>query len=86
MDDQGRVLVPGVTLGLLGQDILTGARVDETYARQLEERCKQAGIMHVMAVSGGHYALIARLCTIIGAWRACRVGCSPCYASPPPEC
>ncbi|WP_270416601.1 ComEC/Rec2 family competence protein [Bifidobacterium pseudolongum] len=67
LDDQGRVLVPGVTLGLLGQDILTGARVDETYARQLEERCKQAGIMHVMAVSGGHYALIARLCTIIGA-------------------
>lgn len=67
LDDQGRVLVPGVTLGLLGQDILTGARVDETYARQLEERCKQAGIMHVMAVPGGHYALIARLCTIIGA-------------------
>ncbi len=67
LDDQGRVLVPGVTLGLLGQDILTGARVDETYARQLEEHCKQAGIMHVMAVSGGHYALIARLCTIIGA-------------------
>ena len=61
------MLVPGVTLGLLGQDILTGASVDETYARQLEERCKQAGIMHVMAVSGGHYALIARLCTIIGA-------------------
>lgn len=67
LDDQGRVLVPGVTLGLLGQDILTGVTVDETYARQLEDHCKQAGIMHVMAVSGGHYALIARLCTIIGA-------------------
>ncbi|RYQ54408.1 competence protein [Bifidobacterium pseudolongum subsp. pseudolongum] len=67
LDDQGRVLVPGVTLGLLGQDILTGVTIDETYASQLEDHCKQAGIMHVMAVSGGHYALIARLCTIIGA-------------------
>lgn len=68
LDGQGAVLVPGVTLGVLGQRVVVddAARdVDESYARRLEERCSRAGIIHLMAVSGGHYALLARACALL---------------------
>lgn len=35
--------------------------VDGTYADQLEERFRRAGIMHLMAVSGGHFVIVADL-------------------------
>lgn len=72
LDDQGRVLVPGLTLGVLGQERYVGIDGDETtmadptYARALEECFRRSGIMHLMAVSGGHFvligALVRRLC------------------------
>lgn len=84
LPEYGRVLVPGLTLGVLGQDVVmtpwteeadteprawsTGDAddVDEAYAQRLEDDFKQAGIMHLMAVSGSHFVLAAvfmrRLC------------------------
>ncbi|MEK0278733.1 ComEC/Rec2 family competence protein [Bifidobacterium mongoliense] len=72
LSDQGRVLVPGLTMGLLGQDHVgdgTGGDasrgeaplVDATYARLLEERFRRSGIMHLMAVSGGHFSVLGVL-------------------------
>ncbi|MBB2954769.1 ComEC/Rec2-related protein [Bifidobacterium commune] len=64
LSDQGRVLVPGLTIGLLGQDFVGQSQrdpVDATYAAQLETHFKDSGIMHLMAVSGGHFALIGDL-------------------------
>ncbi|WEV63317.1 ComEC/Rec2 family competence protein [Bifidobacterium sp. ESL0732] len=66
LSDQGRVLVPGLTIGLLGQDFM-GAMTDKrepinaTFATLLEMHFKDSGIMHLMAVSGGHFALIGSL-------------------------
>lgn len=64
LSDQGRVLVPGLTIGLLGQDFV-GHRerdpVDATFAAQLEMHFRDSGIMHLMAVSGGHFALVGDL-------------------------
>lgn len=69
LSDQGRILVPGLTLGVLGQDALTdGEPVDEVYARRLEEGCRRAGIIHLMAVSGGHYALLVSAATALCSW------------------
>lgn len=69
LSDQGRVLVPGLTLGVLGQDALgEGEPVDEVYASRLEEGCRRAGIIHLMAVSGGHYALLASAATALCSW------------------
>lgn len=73
LPEQGRVLVPGLTLGILGQDHVTitqeGERaqpINDTYAGLLENRFRRSGIMHLMAVSGGHFVLviagIRRLC------------------------
>ena len=74
LDDQGRVLVPGLTLGVLGQDYVnigsmnsdvraskTIQPLDEAYTKQVEEQFRRAGIMHLMAVSGGHFMLVADL-------------------------
>lgn len=64
---QGRVLVPGITMGLLGHDHAairyTSANppIDDTYAQRVEDAFRTAGIMHLMAVSGGHFVLIATL-------------------------
>lgn len=74
LNDQGRILVPGLTLGMLGHEhvpVHAGAgedrTIDEHYARNVEDRFKRSGIMHLMAVSGGHFALVAdmvrRLCS-----------------------
>lgn len=76
LSDQGRVLVPGLTLGVLGQDRpyagddsdadAPATPINETYAQGVEDNFRRSGIMHLMAVSGGHFMLIAdmirRLC------------------------
>ncbi|WP_152973624.1 ComEC/Rec2 family competence protein [Bifidobacterium aesculapii] len=72
LTDAGRILVPGLTMGVLGQDHVDARRwlaedgdgtdpIDETYAARLEDCFRNAGIMHLMAVSGGHFALLASL-------------------------
>lgn len=61
LSEQGRVLVPGLTLGVLGQDHPSERaddRINDTYAATLEQRFRRSGIMHLMAVSGGHFMLI----------------------------
>lgn len=72
LSEQGRVLVPGLTIGLLGQDFMgptTREPVNATFTTLLERHFKDSGIMHLMAVSGGHFALIgslvARCCALI---------------------
>lgn len=67
LSDQGKVLVPGLTMGTLGQDHVSSngqwvdGLVDEAYATRMEDSFRDAGIMHLMAVSGGHFTLIAML-------------------------
>ncbi|KAB7787990.1 ComEC/Rec2 family competence protein [Bifidobacterium cebidarum] len=73
LSDQGRVLVPGLTMGVLGQDYFDaepgdGPSVDDTYANMMEERFRISGIMHLMAVSGGHFVLLAALVRRICLW------------------
>lgn len=62
---QGRMLVPGLTLGMLGSERYRGDgendSIDAGYAALLEERFRQSGIMHLMAVSGGHFVLVAAM-------------------------
>ncbi len=68
LDDQGKILVPGLTVGLLGQEyVLTDSKdssnsnlkVDSTYADCVKDNFQHAGIMHLMAVSGGHFLLLS---------------------------
>ncbi|MBW3077641.1 ComEC/Rec2 family competence protein [Bifidobacterium simiiventris] len=73
LSDQGRVLVPGLTLGMLGQDHVNigdgvydrqrhaQSPVEEAYAELVEDNFRRSGIMHLMAVSGGHFMLVADL-------------------------
>ena len=63
----GRVLVPGLTMGVLGPGLIFGGEtgpmpVNSTYAQTLENQFRQSGIMHLMAVSGGHFVLVAGWC------------------------
>lgn len=60
----GRILVPGVTIGVLGSqafpsDGVSVARKDDSAAKGLKRDFKQVGIVHLLAVSGGHFALVA---------------------------
>lgn len=66
LDISGRILVPGVTLGVLGNDAFASIEsvsddygCDAQVAKEYKESFKTAGIMHVLAVSGGHFALAA---------------------------
>lgn len=69
LSDQGKVLVPGLTLGILGQDYIpsdsgngkTGTGIDSAYANLLEDAFQRSGILHLMAVSGGHLAVVATI-------------------------
>lgn len=79
LSDQGKVLVPGLTLGLLGSERYSSDddfAVDSQYADYLGEGFSQVGIMHLMAVSGGHFMLVAaavrRLCRMFRVPRWCR--------------
>lgn len=78
LSEQGRILVPGLTIGKLGQNIADSGHqqsqgIDRTYAILLVRQFKQSGIMHLMAVSGGHFALIGaclrRICAYVHAPR-----------------
>lgn len=73
---QGRLLVPGVTLGVLGSDAVIGDSLsqvgsdllpdsseDAAYGALLKQEFKDVGIVHLLAVSGGHFALLASLIT-----------------------
>lgn len=73
LDEQGRMLVPGITVGMLGQEFVqTDAdfnsqdeseksenAIDKTYAEITKQHFQHVGIMHIMAVSGGHFLLLA---------------------------
>ncbi len=78
LSDQGRVLVPGLTLGVMGQRSAVNAfagqnAVDAVYAAGLTDRFRNAGIMHLMAVSGGHFALVAAMVSaVLRRWLASR--------------
>lgn len=67
LDAQGSMLVPGVTIGMLGQEYVEAEEtsshepIDETYATMTRNHFQHAGIMHVMAVSGGHFLLLSML-------------------------
>lgn len=67
LDAQGSMLVPGVTVGMLGQEYVPTEEtnslnpIDETYATMTRNHFQHAGIMHVMAVSGGHFLLLSML-------------------------
>lgn len=72
LSDSGRILVPGLTMGFLGQDHMgvpepDSTPIDATYANKLETSFRHAGIMHLMAVSGGHFVIIAALIRRLGA-------------------
>lgn len=78
LSEQGRMLVPGLTMGILGSERYVAQSdstepINATYASQLEERFRDSGIMHLMAVSGGHFVLVAalvrRLCACLLAHR-----------------
>ena len=65
LSDQGKVLVPGLTLGILGQDHMPTGKdvtaIDAVYADRVEDAFRRSGILHLMAVSGGHLAVVAAL-------------------------
>lgn len=76
LSEQGQLLVPGLTLGMLGSDIADPSMrdasiptVNPVYATRVEDAFRVSGIMHLMAVSGGHFALIGvlarRLCGLL---------------------
>ncbi len=71
---QGRLLVPGMTIGVLGSQAFVGGRLQATSGEQdqadrLKKLFKSIGIVHLLAVSGGHFALI-------GGWVRRRLGCA----------
>ena len=68
LDDQGRILVPGLTMGILGNQALPGSdgslgrpAVEPAYATRLTQDFRASGILHLMAVSGGHFMILASL-------------------------
>lgn len=67
LSEQGQMLVPGLTVGLLGQEHLNNededksSQIDSSYANTMKQRFKISGIMHLMAVSGGHFLLVAAM-------------------------
>ncbi|MSD91496.1 hypothetical protein GKC41_07530 [Bifidobacterium asteroides] len=68
LDDQGRILVPGLTMGILGNQALPGSggslsrpAVEPAYAARLTQDFRASGILHLMAVSGGHFMILASL-------------------------
>lgn len=72
LDDQGRILVPGLTMGILGNQALPGSggslgrpAVEPAYAARLTQDFRTSGILHLMAVSGGHFMILASLLVLI---------------------
>lgn len=53
------ILVPGVTMGISGADVLSSHHADlHEREEELSQWFREAGIIHLLAVSGGHLALI----------------------------
>ncbi len=74
LSDQGRILVPGLTIGMTGADRADpgsddagSESIDPAYAALVEQGFSDGGIMHLMAVSGGHFLLLTGMVT-----RLCR--------------
>ena len=77
LDDQGRILVPGLTMGILGNQAPPGSggsvgrpAVEPAYATRLTQDFRASGILHLMAVSGGHFMILASL--LVSIMRALR--------------
>jgi ComEC/Rec2-related protein len=64
---QASVLVPGLTIGVVGQDLLSQDQaIDDDFGASVENEFKNSGIMHLMAVSGGHFVLAAIIAKRLG--------------------
>lgn len=66
LDAQSAVLIPGITMGLLGNNAIlaqapTSPEIDRSYAKSLQRIFTDAGIVHLMAVSGGHVVILLAL-------------------------
>ncbi|MCI1983776.1 MAG: ComEC/Rec2 family competence protein [Bifidobacteriaceae bacterium] len=62
LSEQGRILVPGVTMGVLGQEtMMMNAGDDGAAGKRIKENFKKSGIVHLLAVSGGHFVLLGEL-------------------------
>lgn len=61
--DAATVLLPSLTVGLMGTDLWynnqTATMPPKNYTTMLTRIFENVGIMHIMAVSGGHFALVA---------------------------
>lgn len=69
------ILVPGVTMGISGADVLSSHHADlQEREEELSQWFREAGIIHLLAVSGGHLALIRE-------WAKKRLACSRLWAS-----
>lgn len=69
------ILVPGVTMGISGADVLSSHHADlHEREEELSQWFREAGIIHLLAVSGGHLALIRE-------WAKRRLACSRLWAS-----
>ncbi|WP_018143504.1 ComEC/Rec2 family competence protein [Alloscardovia criceti] len=72
LDTQAVLLVPGITMGVMGQDayiaedMLNASQPLQTHdvaqlqrsAEKIKNNFRTAGIMHTLAVSGGHFSLV----------------------------
>lgn len=68
LSPQGQILVPGLTLGVMGNEaFVSGSRqgtdktLSEAYVSKVKDSFLNLGIMHLMAVSGSHFVLLASL-------------------------
>ena len=69
------ILVPGVTMGISGGDVVSSHHADlHEREEELSQWFREAGIIHLLAVSGGHLALIRE-------WAKRRLACSRLWAS-----
>lgn len=60
---QARLLVPGMTIGVLGSQAVVSGQIlseetEQQQAKQLTEMFRTVGIVHLLAVSGGHFAIV----------------------------
>lgn len=63
LSTQGRILVPGITMGVLGPEanlMDSGwASEDSAISERMEAQFRNSGIVHLLAVSGGHFVLLS---------------------------
>lgn len=68
LSQQALILVPGITIGVLGNRIISDFHSTDTISSDLQKKAqhiekdfKSTGITHLLAVSGGHFIIIAEL-------------------------